>query len=89
MARKRTEIIDDEGNELPPPEPGTPVANLIYLLEWGRKRGFRIGPTVKMGELVAQVRDLRQEAAVAQIAKDGAPELEPESDMAIVLGAEG
>ncbi len=86
MARSKTEIIDEHGNVLPPPEPGSPVANVIYLLEYGRKRGFCVGPTIQVGDTIVQVRDLRQEA---QMKKDSsAPELEPGSDMSVLLGGD-
>jgi hypothetical protein len=85
MARKH-EIIDDDGNALPPPAPDTDVALIIYLLEYGRKRGFRIGPTLKVGETVLQVADLRQ---AQQSASEGSvPDIEPGSDMATLLGGD-
>lgn len=51
---------DEEGNDLPVPPADSDVGQLIYLLEYGRKRGFRIGPTVQIGNVVIQVSDLRQ-----------------------------
>ena len=51
---------DEEGNDLPVPLADSDVGQLIYLLEYGRKRGFRIGPTVQIGNVVIQVSDLRQ-----------------------------
>lgn len=85
MTRKH-EITDEDGNELLPPEPGTDAANVIYLLEYARKRGFRIGPTLKVGETVLQVTDLRQ--AAQQAGDSAAPDLEPGSDMATLLGGD-
>lgn len=58
--KKRDEVVDDDGNVIPPPLVGSDVAQLIYLLEYGRKRGFKIGPTVQVGDVIAQVTDLRQ-----------------------------
>lgn len=84
MARK-LEVIDENGNAFPPPEPGTPVAQIIYLLEYGRSRGFRIGPTVQVGDTIVQVRDLRQEAAAAREQRTGGPDIDPESDMGVLL----
>ena len=81
---RRHEIIDDDGNVLQPPEPGTDAAHAIYLLEYGRKRGFRIGPTLKVGEVLLQVADLHQ--AAQQSREDHVPDLDPESDMATLLG---
>jgi hypothetical protein len=51
---------DDDGNPLPVPDSKSEVGQLIYLLEWGRLRGFRLGPTIQVGDLIVQVRDLRQ-----------------------------
>lgn len=85
MARK-IDIVDDDGNELPPPDPGSPVAQIIYLLEYGRKRGFMIGPRVQVGDAIVEVRDLRQAAAHARDQRDALPDIEPGSDMAILLG---
>lgn len=85
MTRKH-EIIDDDGNVLAPPEPGTDAAHIVYLLEYGRKRGFQIGPTVKVGETVLQVVDLRQ--AAQQNKASTIPDIEPGSDMATLLGGE-
>lgn len=80
---KKTTVIDDDGNEIVPPPDDSDVAHIIYLLEYGRKRGFRIGPTVQIGDVIVQVRDLRQEA---QMHRDGqAPELSPDSDMGKLL----
>lgn len=82
MAR-RHDILDDDGNILAPPEPGTDTANIIYLLEYGRKRGFRIGPVVKVGEVTVQVADIRQ--AKQEAPGDAPPDIEPGSDMDVLL----
>lgn len=84
--RKRDEVIDDDGNVLLPPEPGSPVAQIIYLLEYGRKRGFRIGPRVQVGDTVAEVLDLRQQIQISKAQKDGMPDILPGSDMDVLLG---
>lgn len=89
MARKRTEVIDEDGNALPPPEPGSPVAAVIYLLEYGRLRGFRIGPTVQVDGVIVQVADLRQQMQMQKAQAEGSPDIEPGSDMALILGSEG
>lgn len=78
------EILDEDGNALPSPDPGSDVANLIYLLEYGRKRGFRIGPVVTVGIVTAQVLDVRQARILAE--ETGARPPAMDSDMAIVLG---
>lgn len=51
---------DDDGNPIPQPAPASDLADLIQLLEYGRVKGFRIGPTVRVGKIVVSVRDLRQ-----------------------------
>lgn len=51
---------DSDGNSLTPPAPQTDTERLIYLLEWARLRGFRLGPNLQIGDLVVQVTDLRQ-----------------------------
>jgi hypothetical protein len=53
--------FDDEGGELPVAPRDSDVGQLIYLLEWARIRGFRVGPTVQVGELIVQITDLRQD----------------------------
>ena len=58
MARSN-DVIDDDGNLIAPPPPDHPVMAVLYLLEYGRKRGFRIGPTVQVGDTIVQVRDMR------------------------------
>jgi hypothetical protein len=87
MSKRRTEVIDPEGNTMPPPEPGTPMAQAIYLLEYGRLRGFRIGPTIQIGDVILQVSDLRQQVQVQKAQKaDAPPDIEEGSDMAVLLG---
>lgn len=51
---------DADGNEIIPPAPSTDAAQLVYLLEWARVRGFRLGPAIRIGGLTLQVQDLRQ-----------------------------
>jgi hypothetical protein len=88
MARKRDEVIDDDGNILPPPPPDSPVGQLIYLLEYGRKRGFRIGPRVQVGDTIVEVLDIRQRKAVQDDSGDDNMDLVPGSDMATLLGGD-
>ena len=84
MGRSKTAVIDEDGNELTPPEPGSTLAQVIYLLEYGRKRGFQIGPALQVGDIIVQVRDLREKGPQQQ----SRPDVEPGSDMAKVLGLE-
>lgn len=51
---------DESGDPVLSVDPHSDAGQLVALLEWARKRGFRIGPTVKIGAVVAQVEDLRQ-----------------------------
>lgn len=59
MTRKRAAQIDDD-----PPEPAKPtdhdVDHLMRLLSWARANGYRLGPTVQIGTVIANVADLRQ-----------------------------
>lgn len=51
---------DEDGNPVPQPVVASDVSDLIQLMEYGRRKGFRIGPTVRVGKIVLQIRDLRQ-----------------------------
>lgn len=51
---------DENGDPLPAVSASSDVGQLIYLLEWARLRGFRLGPTLQVGGLIVQVSDLRQ-----------------------------
>lgn len=61
--KDRRPDADEDGNDLLPPAPNSDVGQLIYLLEWGRQRGFRIGPRVQIGEVVLELADLRQDTS--------------------------
>lgn len=80
------DIIDDDGNIITPPEAGSTVHQLVWLLEYGRSRGFQIGPTVQIGDVIVQVKDLRQARKYAEEQKLTSG-LEDDPDMAVVLGA--
>lgn len=64
-------LADENGNDLPELDPHGDMAKLVFLLEYARKRGFRVGPTVQIGELIVQVRDLRQQEGKASPVDDG------------------
>lgn len=51
------DIIDAEGNVIPPPDASSDIAKTIYLLEYCRKRRFVLGPVVQVGEVIIQVKD--------------------------------
>lgn len=55
MTKKITNNAD--GEMLKPPPDDSDVAQIIYLLEWGRMRGFVLGPTIQVGETIVQVTD--------------------------------
>lgn len=84
MARKN-DIIDDDGNLIAPPPVDDPIMKILYLLEYGRKRGFRIGPTVQVGDTIIQVTDTRLKTPQEQ----REPEIQPGSDMALILQGQG
>ena len=50
-------LIDADGNELPTPPDGSDVAHMIYLLEYCRRRKFKLGPLAQVGDVVIQVTD--------------------------------
>ena len=60
MKPTRLPDVGVDGHPLPQIDPSTDVAQLIYLLEYARARGYRVGPTIQVGGLTVQVRDLRQ-----------------------------
>ncbi len=86
MSRKQEDILDDDGNVLPRPAPDHDVSAAIYLMEYCRTRGFQVGPTLKVGETLIQIRDLRQQAQQAH--ETARPDVEPGSDMATLLGGD-
>lgn len=57
--RKRVDA-DDDGNDLTPPPPDSPAGQIMYLLEWGRQRGFQIGPRIQIGDVTLEAWDLRR-----------------------------
>lgn len=59
-SKKKMPDHDEDGNDLVVPPPDSDVGQLLYLLEYGRQRGFRIGPRVQIGDVVLEVADLRQ-----------------------------
>lgn len=88
--RNKHELIDDDGNVMPVPGPdASDVAKAIYLLEYARLRGFRLGPTLKVGELVTQVQDLRQLGELTKDETSKMPDLVPGTDMHTLLGNSG
>lgn len=63
---RRNEILNIDDEPLPVPDAGTDVAHAIYLLEYARRNDFRVGPMIRVGSLIMQVSDLRQNASGAK-----------------------
>jgi hypothetical protein len=57
---------DDDGDPVPQPAKESDLADLIQLLEYGRRKGFRVGPMVRIGKITVQVSDLRHRAAAVE-----------------------
>lgn len=74
MATKKLPDHDEDGNNLTPPPADSDVHAIIYLLEYGRSRGFQIGPTIQVGSVIVQVADLRQAAAHSAAGRKSEPE---------------
>lgn len=51
---------DKDGNPLPDIDPMSNVGQAVALLHHARKHGFRVGPLIKVGDVVIQVQDLEQ-----------------------------
>lgn len=73
-------ISDFDGNELPAPEPGSDLANLLHVMMFGRRNQIQIGPYVRIGNITIQVRDLTQRPQ-----EGGVPDVPPWE----LAGAEG
>lgn len=58
-------IVDDDGNEILPPDPTTEIGQAIYLMEYARKRGFQV-PQIQIGSVTVYVNDLRQAREFAE-----------------------
>ena len=50
----------DEGDSLSVPDVNSDAGVIVYLLEFARRRGFAIGPMIRVGKIALQVTDLRQ-----------------------------
>ena len=83
---KSSELIDDDGNVIPRPPPDSPVVQIVWLLEYARKRRFQIGQ-VTVGDTTVLVNDIDQAEQVAA-RRQRQPDIAPGSDMALVLGDE-
>jgi hypothetical protein len=57
---------DQEGDPVPQPAKESDLADLIQLLEYGRRKGFRVGPMVRIGKITVQVSDLRQRGSAGE-----------------------
>lgn len=81
---KKLEIVDEDGNIINPPPPDSPVSQIVWLMEYGRLRGFKIGPRVQIGDTIVECTDLRQLAKESKDTK-AQPDVEPGSDMDILF----
>lgn len=54
-------LSDEEGNPLP--SISEDAITLMALLEWGRRRGFRFGPSIKIGSIETTVSDLHSKTS--------------------------
>ena len=69
--------FDDEGDPLPLPAANSDLADLIQLLEYARRKHFRLGPMVRVGKIALQVGDLRQAEVYGKAADTGVPDPGP------------
>lgn len=56
MATRRTHA-DEDGNDIPEVKPDSDLGQIMAFMEWGRRRGFVIGPTIQVGETIVQIAD--------------------------------
>lgn len=56
----KRKLANADGEYLPDIDPTSDVVKVVYLLEWARARGFKVGPAVQVGDVILQVQDLRQ-----------------------------
>jgi hypothetical protein len=59
MAKIEIDIPDENDDGDPIEFASDDAKALIALLEYGRRRGFRFGPVIKIGSIELQVTDLR------------------------------
>jgi hypothetical protein len=71
---------DENGNPVPEVDPLSSAGQLVALLEWARRRNFKLGPMVKIGDVMVQVTDLRQETGHRM------PNLPDDPDVMRVMG---
>ncbi len=57
-------LADEDGDELTPLDPKSNMAQLIHLLEYSRLKGYQVGPTIQVGDVIVQVRDLKLKVGV-------------------------
>jgi hypothetical protein len=72
--------LDDDGNPVPQPAADSDVRDLQQLMEWGRMKGYRIGPAVRIGKITVQIADVRQTEG-----RRSAEDDEPDDDFKTVM----
>jgi hypothetical protein len=71
---------DEHGNPVLEVDPLSSAGQLVALLEWARRRNFKLGPMVKIGDVMVQVTDMRQEPGHRM------PDEQLDPDVARVMG---
>jgi hypothetical protein len=72
---------DEHGNPVLEVDPLSSAGQLVALLEWARRRNFKLGPMVKIGDVMVQVTDLRQDEGRGRV-----PDEQLDPDVARVMG---
>lgn len=94
MAKRTTVAQMTDDGKIPALFGDTDVEQLVWLLEVCRQRGYRLGPTVQVGSVIAHVADLRIASregldAVSAPMKSGLEEAGFDPSLPIVEGTTG
>lgn len=66
-----------------PLAPDDDVMRAIHLLEWGRRKGVRIGPILEVGDVKMQVNDIRQLGVEKLGGKSGPVDMGPYAEQGL------